>query len=355
LLAAIDAEEGRTASAVPWGRQAIGYARETNGTEGDRVYFSFTVLTTTGFGDFSAATPVGHARPAELPLLADAIWPQSTEAGVQRFSNWLTRNGGHIALILGSATGIFLLARGTSPATELTRPEPTLDVRRNVRSEHPTPDDPIHPAISPDTGPNGRPGYPSPDSGEGSAMLFGEHSRHPDGHRLHTELPVTKSRTARRRHPLLHRRRAEVGRRSRRAHPGGDAPRAPRGKRALAQGWPPGRAHHSSTRASRPLHSPGSPRRDRRNATNMIGRPESYNGNGRVRATVVENVRQSALGTRVASWVVDVAIPKLIPDHATVRLPQRSRSADERLERAAHRLTRHRFDAARANRDRDAL
>lgn len=32
-----------------------------NGSEGDRVYYSFTVLTTTGFGDFAAATPVGHA------------------------------------------------------------------------------------------------------------------------------------------------------------------------------------------------------------------------------------------------------------------------------------------------------
>jgi Sap, sulfolipid-1-addressing protein len=49
----------------------------------------------------------------ELPLLAYAIWPESTEAGVQRFSNWLTRNGGRIALIGGSAIGIFLLARGT--------------------------------------------------------------------------------------------------------------------------------------------------------------------------------------------------------------------------------------------------
>jgi Sap, sulfolipid-1-addressing protein len=49
----------------------------------------------------------------ELPLLAYAIWPQSTEAGVQRFSNWLTRNGGRIALIGGAAIGIFLLARGT--------------------------------------------------------------------------------------------------------------------------------------------------------------------------------------------------------------------------------------------------
>ncbi len=37
------------------------FAQHTNGTEGDRVYFSFAVLTTTGFGDFSAATPVGHA------------------------------------------------------------------------------------------------------------------------------------------------------------------------------------------------------------------------------------------------------------------------------------------------------
>ena len=37
------------------------FAQQTNGTDGDRVYFSFTVLTTTGFGDFSAATPVGHA------------------------------------------------------------------------------------------------------------------------------------------------------------------------------------------------------------------------------------------------------------------------------------------------------
>jgi len=37
------------------------FAQHTNGTEGDRLYFSFTVLTTTGFGDFSAATLVGHS------------------------------------------------------------------------------------------------------------------------------------------------------------------------------------------------------------------------------------------------------------------------------------------------------
>ena len=37
------------------------FAQGGDGTQGDRVYFSFTVLTTTGFGDFTAATPVGHA------------------------------------------------------------------------------------------------------------------------------------------------------------------------------------------------------------------------------------------------------------------------------------------------------
>ena len=37
------------------------FAQGTDGTEGDWVYFSFTVLTTTGFGDFSPATGAGHA------------------------------------------------------------------------------------------------------------------------------------------------------------------------------------------------------------------------------------------------------------------------------------------------------
>ncbi len=37
------------------------FAQHTSGTQGDKVYFSFTVLTTTGFGDFTPATAVGHA------------------------------------------------------------------------------------------------------------------------------------------------------------------------------------------------------------------------------------------------------------------------------------------------------
>ena len=64
----------------------------------------------------------------------------------------------------------------------------------------------------------------------------------------------------------------------------------------------------------------------------------------RVRVTVVENARHPGPVSRVASWAVDVAIPKMIPDHVTARFRRRLRSADDRLERTAHGLTRHRFD-----------
>jgi hypothetical protein len=37
------------------------FASGTDGTQGERVYYSFTVLTTTGFGDFTAGMPVGRA------------------------------------------------------------------------------------------------------------------------------------------------------------------------------------------------------------------------------------------------------------------------------------------------------
>jgi Ion channel len=49
------------------------FAQNTSGTEGDRVYFSFTALTTTGFGDFSAATPVGHAL-AVIEMLTGQLY-----------------------------------------------------------------------------------------------------------------------------------------------------------------------------------------------------------------------------------------------------------------------------------------
>jgi Ion channel len=49
------------------------FAQHTDGTEGDRVYFSFTVLTTTGFGDFSPATGVGHSL-AVIEMLTGQLY-----------------------------------------------------------------------------------------------------------------------------------------------------------------------------------------------------------------------------------------------------------------------------------------
>ncbi len=49
------------------------FAQGTSGTESDHVYYSFTVLTTTGFGDFSAATHVGRAL-AVIEMLVGQIY-----------------------------------------------------------------------------------------------------------------------------------------------------------------------------------------------------------------------------------------------------------------------------------------
>ena len=44
-----------------------------DGTQADRVYFSFTVLTTTGFGDFTAAQPVGRGL-AVVEMLSGQLY-----------------------------------------------------------------------------------------------------------------------------------------------------------------------------------------------------------------------------------------------------------------------------------------
>ena len=49
------------------------FAQGTDGSSSDRVYFSFTVLTTTGFGDFTAATTVGRAL-AVIEMLLGQIY-----------------------------------------------------------------------------------------------------------------------------------------------------------------------------------------------------------------------------------------------------------------------------------------
>ena len=49
------------------------FAQGAGVSNGDRVYYSFTVLTTTGFGDYSAAIPVGHAI-AVLEMLTGQLY-----------------------------------------------------------------------------------------------------------------------------------------------------------------------------------------------------------------------------------------------------------------------------------------
>ncbi len=49
------------------------FAQQTNGTQGDKVYFSFTTLTTTGFGDFTPATAAGHAL-AVIEMLTGQLY-----------------------------------------------------------------------------------------------------------------------------------------------------------------------------------------------------------------------------------------------------------------------------------------
>jgi hypothetical protein len=48
----------------------------------------------------------------ELPLLGYATRPEWTEATVQRFSEWLGRSGGRVALIGAAVIGVLLIGRG---------------------------------------------------------------------------------------------------------------------------------------------------------------------------------------------------------------------------------------------------
>jgi hypothetical protein len=49
------------------------FAQHAITTVGEKIYFSFTVLTTTGFGDFTAATPLGHAL-AVIEMLTGQLY-----------------------------------------------------------------------------------------------------------------------------------------------------------------------------------------------------------------------------------------------------------------------------------------
>jgi Ion channel len=49
------------------------YFAQPHVTNGDLVYYSFTVMTTTGFGDYTAAQPIGHAL-AVLEMLIGQLY-----------------------------------------------------------------------------------------------------------------------------------------------------------------------------------------------------------------------------------------------------------------------------------------
>jgi hypothetical protein len=49
------------------------FVQSSHVSNGDRVYYSFTVLTTTGFGDYTAAKPLGHAI-AVLEMLIGQLY-----------------------------------------------------------------------------------------------------------------------------------------------------------------------------------------------------------------------------------------------------------------------------------------
>ena len=50
----------------------------------------------------------------EVPLLGYTLPPEKTSAAVHRFSAWLSRDGGRIALLLAVLIGIVLIARGVT-------------------------------------------------------------------------------------------------------------------------------------------------------------------------------------------------------------------------------------------------
>jgi len=77
----------------------------------------------------------------------------------------------------------------------------------------------------------------------------------------------------------------------------------------------------------------------------------SPNGNTPLPVTPANEVGHPGRITRMATWLVNVAIPKLIPDHVTAPLRERAHTADDRLERTARRLVRRQGNRAPTNPD----
>jgi hypothetical protein len=69
----------------------------------------------------------------------------------------------------------------------------------------------------------------------------------------------------------------------------------------------------------------------------MGSRLKPPDGDTPIRVTRVKDARHAGRTTRAATWLVNVAIPKLIPDHLSAPLRERARDADDRLDRTARR------------------
>jgi hypothetical protein len=82
------------------------FAQGKNVSNGERVYYSFTVLTTTGFGDFTAAQPFGHAL-AVLEMLTGQLY---------------------LVTVIGVVVGNFA-GRRTARDVQAQPPQPDLEAR----------------------------------------------------------------------------------------------------------------------------------------------------------------------------------------------------------------------------------
>lgn len=79
----------------------------------------------------------------------------------------------------------------------------------------------------------------------------------------------------------------------------------------------------------------------------------SPNGSTPLRGPLAKNMRHAGLMTRMASWLVNVATPRFIPDQLIVPLRRRARQSDDRLEAGARRLTRRLVNRPPADPDKD--
>jgi hypothetical protein len=72
----------------------------------------------------------------------------------------------------------------------------------------------------------------------------------------------------------------------------------------------------------------------------MGSRLKPPDGNRPIRVTRMKDARHAGRLTRGATWLVNVAVPTLLPDRLTAPLRASARDADDRLGRTARRLDR---------------